>query len=323
MKKLFTVSLVAIMAVSAAHADIASTGYVDGKTGNLAFTADTVKNSTNLTDAVEAVASAVESVAGGSIKLTAASAGENVTIDDEGKINVAAPGAGLDVAALENADFVANVSEKDGKITATAGNFHTVTSSDNANTVSTVTVAPTTASIVSYVDTKFGIVDGSNAGLSTRLGNAEGAIENLQTLSGNNADAIEVLNGDAETEGSVAAAAAAAQSAATSAANSYTDGKIADEVSRADAAYDTKGAAAAAQTAANSYTDGKIADEVTRADAAYDTKGAAAAAQVAAKTYTDGLLNVPTACEKGAATCALVYDVNTKGLKWEPIIQLD
>jgi len=249
MKKLFTVSLVAIMAVSAAHADIASTGYVDNaispintKVGSVSFTAGTAAEGlTDLTSAVNAVAGAVKDVAGGSIKLTEASAGTNVSIDNNGKINVAnangsetagvvkagtnvtindgvisvaAPGTGLNYTGLTGADFVANVTESNGVIEATAGNFHTVASTDNANTVSTVTVAPTTASIVSYVDTKFGIVDGNNTGLSTRLGTAEGAITNLQTLSGNNADAIEILNGDAETEGSVAAAAEAAKNAA-------------------------------------------------------------------------------------------------------------
>ena len=71
MKKLFTVSLVAIMAVSAAHADIASTGYVDGKTGNLTFTPETAAaGATDLTAAVNAVAGAVKDVAAGNLTIS-------------------------------------------------------------------------------------------------------------------------------------------------------------------------------------------------------------------------------------------------------------
>lgn len=64
-------------------------------------------------------------------------------------------------------------------------------------------------------------------------------------------------------------AAAAAQAAAIAAA-------AADATAKANAA------GAAAIASADSYTDGKIAAEVTRADAAYDALGAAAAAQAAA-----------------------------------------
>lgn len=256
MKKLFTVSLVAIMAVSAAHADIASTGYVDGKTGDLAFTQGSVaEGSANLTDAVNAVAGAVKDVAAGSIKLTAASAGTNVSIGNDGKINVAtangdtagvvkagsnvtiadgvisvaAPGAGLDVAALENADFVANVSEKDGKITATAGNFQksiAVDQNSGAATNASATTAPTTAAITgfveSYVGTQMGVLDKSvtditdmfGEGISGTEGNtvadkiaAVSAVANAaDTLSKANQTAIGELDGTYATDTEVTTA---------------------------------------------------------------------------------------------------------------------
>lgn len=58
MKKLLTVSVLAIMAVSTANADIASTQYVETKTGNLEFTGQ-AQGQTDLTAAVNAIASAV------------------------------------------------------------------------------------------------------------------------------------------------------------------------------------------------------------------------------------------------------------------------
>lgn len=51
--------------------------------------------------------------------------------------------------------------------------------------------------------------------------------------------------------------------------------------------FDAEGAAAAAETAANTYTDGKIADEVTRANNAYDAAGSASTAETNANSYTD------------------------------------
>lgn len=80
---------------------------------------------------------------------------------------------------------------------------------------------------------------------------------------------------------------AGSAAAAESAANSYTDGAITDEITRADAAYDAIGSAATAESNANTYTDNQIADEVSRADAAYDPIGAAAAALSSANGYTD------------------------------------
>ena len=56
MKKLLTVSLFAIMAVSAANADIASTDYVTTRTGDMQFSDDGItKDATNLTEAVVAL----------------------------------------------------------------------------------------------------------------------------------------------------------------------------------------------------------------------------------------------------------------------------
>ena len=63
MKKLLTVSLVAVMAVSAAHADIASTTYVTDRTGSNTYAGKYTTGSTNLTAAVEALDAAIKGVA--------------------------------------------------------------------------------------------------------------------------------------------------------------------------------------------------------------------------------------------------------------------
>ena len=60
MKKLLTVSLVAMMAVSAARADIASTDFVTGKTGDIVGL--TTTNKTNLTAAVNELVTSVSGV---------------------------------------------------------------------------------------------------------------------------------------------------------------------------------------------------------------------------------------------------------------------
>lgn len=94
--------------------------------------------------------------------------------------------------------------------------------------------------------------------LEGRVDTAEGDITTLKANVATNTGAIAKLNGDATTDGSVAKA-------------------IADEVTRANAAYDAKGAAAAAETAAKEYADG-LADN-------YDAAGAAAAVQGALNEY--------------------------------------
>ncbi len=62
MKKLLTVSLVAVMAVSAAHADIASTKYVTDRTGELETLSTTAKN--NLVAAINEVAGVATGASG-------------------------------------------------------------------------------------------------------------------------------------------------------------------------------------------------------------------------------------------------------------------
>ena len=62
MKKILTVSLFAMMAVSAANADIASTKYVTDRTGTVSFTANGIaKDASNLTEAINLIDSTLKS----------------------------------------------------------------------------------------------------------------------------------------------------------------------------------------------------------------------------------------------------------------------
>ena len=65
MKKILTVSLFAMMAVSAANADIASTKYVTDRTGTVSFGADTpMSDATDLTQAIVAVNAQINAMSG-------------------------------------------------------------------------------------------------------------------------------------------------------------------------------------------------------------------------------------------------------------------
>ena len=64
MKKIITASLVAMMAVTAAHADIASTDYVTTRTGTVSFDSGAAKGKTDLTEAIKAVDAALGTTTG-------------------------------------------------------------------------------------------------------------------------------------------------------------------------------------------------------------------------------------------------------------------
>ena len=64
MKKIITASIVAIMAVTAANADIASTTYVTSRTGTVSFDSGAAKGKTNLTEAIKAVDAALGTTTG-------------------------------------------------------------------------------------------------------------------------------------------------------------------------------------------------------------------------------------------------------------------
>ena len=112
MKKILTVSLFAMMAVSAANADIASTKYVTDRTGTVSFTADgATKGKTNLTEAIAAVDAQVQGLSDDLIVDIAGQIGELST--DITTINNSAPmNSGI------TSDKVTKYDGYDAKITA-------------------------------------------------------------------------------------------------------------------------------------------------------------------------------------------------------------
>ena len=130
MKKLLTASLVAIMAVTAANADIASTGYVNKYTGadeqgQMTLTGDVLDGATTLAGAVNAIASAVDGLTKGGDG-TSVSEQIDTAVGDLGKnaqgqdyTNVAAAIAG-EVGKLENGQVKTNadnIAKLDGAVT--------------------------------------------------------------------------------------------------------------------------------------------------------------------------------------------------------------
>ena len=103
MKKILTVSLVAMMAVSTARADIASSAYVDARTGNVANSnyVKTLENKT-LTGAVDDLDSRIDDLTG-----------------DAGILS------GLDLTTVSaTGKAIVSVTQSDGKVTATTGEIN-------------------------------------------------------------------------------------------------------------------------------------------------------------------------------------------------------
>ena len=119
MKKILTASLVAMMAVTAANADIASTQYVNTKTGDLQFAgAKVVQSASNLTAAVMALDEKLGTVAG---------TGEGSV---ESQIGSAI--GGLDSTQDGAGTVVKSVSQTDGKVSVTVGTIANADVADNA-----------------------------------------------------------------------------------------------------------------------------------------------------------------------------------------------
>ena len=275
MKKILTASLVAMMAVSAANADIASTQYVTDRTGNLEFTGS-LQNQ-NLTQAISKLQTEIGEVSGVS---------GGVVSGDE----------------LEEA--IAGVTDKIG----------------------TVAQGETVVSMIT------GALDDAEKYTDDQLKNYTTTTDMTSAINSAKSAAI------ADAEGKIATA----KSEAITAAEAYADGLAKN--------YDAAGSAEAAETAAKAYADGlagnydaagaaatakseAIADAQAKIEALNVTDTAVAGEYVSAVSEANGKISVtraaltdvakmtvPEACEKGTATCALVYDNQTKKLKWESII---
>ena len=252
MKKILTASLVAMMAVSAANAEIASVDYVKSKTGTLEFTGS-LQNQ-NLTQAISTLQTEMGTISG-----------------VEGGV---VSGEKLEEAITGVTDKIGNVAEGKTVVDMIA---------DAVTSAGTAADGKIETALNAYTDT-----EGMNSAIAT-------AKEAAITAAGTAADGkIETaLNAYTDTEG-MNSAIATAKEAAITAAGTAADGKI--------EALDVADAEVAGQyVSAVSEANGKIS--VTRA------------------SLTDvAKMDKPTACENGTATCALVYDSTTQGLKWESIV---
>lgn len=167
MKKIFTVSLVAIMAATAANADIASTKYVTDRTGTTANLTTTAKE---LTGAVNELKTKLDTVAGDSTT----SVGEQITAaktELQGKIDdVAGDLADYEAAndkALE--DGLALKEDKANKVTS----FSDTNASD--------TTYPSTSAVKGYVSTSVSAVNTDLEATQEALGALTTTVTNNKT----------------------------------------------------------------------------------------------------------------------------------------------
>ncbi len=226
MKKILTASLVAMLAVTAANADIASTTYVDTAKAAAEKTATDLNaamntrvvalegdNATNKTD-ISKLKADVESIGGanGSISTQIAAAVDALDVD---------------TITVADGQYVKTVSETDGKISVTTGSLvgQINKNGDNKNVESTV--APTTKAVVGYVADELGAISGnvdtlaSNLGtLGNRVNSAEADILSLET---NSATKTELEQQNTNLTNAIATAKSAAISDAKSETTSQVD----------------------------------------------------------------------------------------------------
>lgn len=357
MKKLLTVSVLAIMAVSTANAEIASTGFVTDRTGTVTGTAfDSLsEDEKNLTGAINAIAGKV-----GNVDAQIEEAIENATIE-QGQVS------GLDTALAGKADSATTLSgygitdaytktEVDGKVAnmeVTTNRTSDITESlANGNS----TAYPTVGAVKDYLDDRFTLneysgeegvevdninhtitltdnaVDGKKLKDDTidggklkddtvtsaklapavRTDIAKGVA--ADTLSQQNKAAIEALPTTYASKTTVETAYQnaidTAEADAVAAAKTETTNQV-NALKNAEVKANTD-AIAGMDLATVGGGDGQYIKSVTQADG----KVTAVADTLSMQLLT----NVPTECATGIATCALVYDSDTSGFKWESIM---
>ena len=300
MKKLLTVSLVAVMAVSAAHAKIASTDYVDGKGGDEITTYNTstvapinkkvgsadfksaviAKDAADVTAAVTALDTKLSQVASGSgLTLGANAVNTNnivngaVTLDkvasDVKNSITDAKQAGLDAsAALETHKTEAsNTYEVKSNKVATADAYSDLQGEAKA------VAYPTYGAMIEYVEE-------AQTDLSIAVGTNTAAIETITKANGTIDTKVNALaNGAVKTNTEAIAALNNTQTGALAQAKEYADDKVTELVSEGQVKLNTDAIA----EMKNANVDGSLAnlikDEETRAKAAeekiatYDAQG--------------------------------------------------
>lgn len=392
MKKILTASLVAMMAVTAANADIASTTYVntyvntqagipeDQATFSATDFTGAAAGKTNIKDAVNAIAGAVAGLSGdgtGSVSdqidnaLSSATAGDfsesvqgSLTKADNSvqttdfnsfktqntqaiadakqeAINTAGTNADSKISTAKAAmkldatggagNFIQQVAQADGTVTATATPFDSVIND-------TSTVAPQTKAIKSYVDAEISTLSGNNSALSAKVTSLEQWKTSASTSIADNADDITDLQAaDTAMGGRVNALEAdnttnksnittlQGQVAGLTEGESSVASQIEDKVGTLAGGAVTVGEAIAnAQNTAQTYTDTQIQ---TLDSSIAKTEGSV----LTSVTITDGkitasekmaltaLANFPVVCQNADTHCALT--INGGELAWEVVAE--
>lgn len=175
MKKIFTASLVAMMAVTAANADIASTGYVNQRTGeNLTGFAAEKGNLNEAVNALKTELGTVSSTAGNAAtksELQTAQQTLQSAIDTEkGRIDAA------DLTAVgADGSFISSVSQTDGKVAAAPTAFVSQIGDATKDSV----VAPQTKAVVDYVGVKMGEINGDMTEIQSSISGLESDVGGL------------------------------------------------------------------------------------------------------------------------------------------------
>ncbi|MBQ8255522.1 MAG: hypothetical protein IJY99_00965 [Alphaproteobacteria bacterium] len=322
MKKLFTVSVLAIMAVSTANAEIASTQYVGNRTGNLEFTGQ-AEGKTDLTAAVNAIANAVgDTNVGAQIEQAIGNASVLDLSDGAEYAKTADVVTNEELEALDGnvtgSGVVTSISQADGNVTATLKKI----TDDEVDSISKDKITGLGA-----LATKDTVTQAQVDGLETTLA---GKL-NTTDLAGvvTDGDVTHAVTGEA-----VAEAIKSANEDISLALDDKADKNDVYAKSEADGKFaPINTVEAAEQTAIDSAKNAAIAaaeNQVKALDATFaaqEGKYIASVSQVdgtVAATYADltdvAKMQVPEVCN-GTATCALVWNKNTKKLDWEAIMQ--
>ncbi len=325
MKKILTVSLFAMMAVSAANADIASTKFVTDRTGNTTFTGS-VEGAADLTVAVNTLAGKVDTVAGsgeGSVSDQIDSALEDYT-------NTAGMNSAIDAAKQAAITAAANDATKyiDADELAASQGTQDTTLKAYADAAKEAAIAAIPA-----VDTTFS-ASSDNAATSKAIANYVNGIKN-ELSNGNTAavnglqEQIDSLDEDyvSETEianytnttGMEAAIATAKSEAITAAANDAKKYIDESELAASQSAQDTT-LKAYADTQATAAKDAAITAAKSAGDAAYAAKSYEAIVD-ADKAFREEIANgtTTTGTDGTYALTATVSNGTVSGYKWELI----
>lgn len=289
MKKILTVSLFAMMAVSAANADIASTKYVTDRTGTTANLTTTAKE---LTGAVNELKTKLDTVAGtgeGSVSDQIDSALANYT--DTAGMNSAIDAAKEAAITAAANDAKKYIDETELEASQNAQNQTLNTAIDAKQTKALVTSVEEESSDTTYPSAKAVYTFGNSIRAEVSEGNAL-AINNLtQTINANKTAADAGINEAKQ-------AAAAADSKAQGAVDTNVTQQAAIEKNASDlAAYKTANDEAVAKKANSADVYSK-----TDADAEFMDSDEVEAAIAGAVTGTDGVLkNYSTTAQMNTA----------------------